>query len=268
MRHIVKPISPPTILLSDAVKNSLIEIIKKRKCKDIVQSNLYQGLDESGEKLVVKALLTLYHNKCAYCERYIGQTSIEIEHYRPQWFYYWLCYEWTNLLPSCHYCNTFRFGKGKRFSVKAKKKLMPSNTADYKANSQYLLDEKPDLLHPEIDEPEMFFKFDANGKILGHDREGRGEATIKICNLRSFELNKNRQQICVDSLCHTLEIILAAYDEKISDTQTVAFQLRKAFEILEKEQNIEYRFSLMTKYVFDNFETPDCPHLFLSLHVL
>ena len=41
----------------------------------------------------------------------------------------------------------------------------------------------------------------------------------------------------------------------ISNAQTVVFQLKKAFERLEKEQNIEYHFSLMTKYVFDNFET-------------
>jgi hypothetical protein len=64
----------------------------------------------------------MYNKKCAYCEERI---KTYIEHYRPKGSvqgsrhggYYWLCYEWSNLLPACHECNKFGGGKGTQFPV-------------------------------------------------------------------------------------------------------------------------------------------------------
>lgn len=79
-----------------------------------------------------------FHGKCAYCEKTITNQYGEIEHYRPKSGvlhenrspvylesegaviphpgYYWLAYDWHNLLPSCTICNGPAW-KGNRFPV-------------------------------------------------------------------------------------------------------------------------------------------------------
>jgi uncharacterized protein (TIGR02646 family) len=257
MRYVYKPKNSPKELLSQEVMDSLLEIIKtKTKPHKIIKPSLYQGENDKGEKIVVQKLLSLYHYKCAYCERYIGLTSIEIEHYRPKSKYYWLCYEWTNLLSSCHYCNKIGSGKGVKFPLMAtRKRILTNDKKDYKADSQYLLDERPYLLHPEIDKPENFFKFDNEGKMFGTDKEKRGEKTIQICNLNSYELKRNRQEIVIDVLLTDLKKVLASYDERVLDISGVMINLKITFDRMKEEQNIKFSFSLMRKYVFENFET-------------
>ena len=78
----------------------------------------YLKTDGSKGDEVVEKLAKIYHGKCAYCEE---RTLIYIEHYRPKGSvqgsrhggYYWLCLEWSNLLPACHECNKIGGGKAK-----------------------------------------------------------------------------------------------------------------------------------------------------------
>ena len=59
-------------------------------------------------------LFELYRYKCAYCEGNFqhSEAALEIDHYRPKSKvtgtdhvgYYWLAYEWSNLLPACKTC--------------------------------------------------------------------------------------------------------------------------------------------------------------------
>src|SRR5215468_8122036 len=75
----------------------------------------------------------LFRNKCAYCEEKLSGQPGDVEHFRPKgrvcdatfrqvfidhprWGrniahpgYYWLAYDWDNLLPSCADCNRFRW---------------------------------------------------------------------------------------------------------------------------------------------------------------
>jgi uncharacterized protein (TIGR02646 family) len=264
MRYIKKPKNPPDELLSNEVVNSLLEIIKDKSHKK-VNSSLYQGENDKGEKTVVKALLLLYHEKCAYCERYIGLTSIEIEHYRPKSKYYWLCYEWTNLLPSCHECNKIGSGKGIKFPLMTTlKPTIPTKKKDFKAGSKYLKDQKPYLLHPEIDKPESFFRFDNKGEMFGTDKEERGKKTIEICNLNRAELKKDRQEKAIDTFFSAIKIVLASYDEGLLDLNGVIHQFINIFDKFKESQSIKYSFSLMRIYVFKNFETIIVP-LFTSV---
>lgn len=67
------------------------------------------------DKEILKALNTLFKNKCAYCESSYQATSpTDIEHFRPKkrvsnapghQGYWWLASTWSNLLPSCILCN-------------------------------------------------------------------------------------------------------------------------------------------------------------------
>src|SRR5262249_38675962 len=77
-------------------------------------------------------LIRLFNGKCAYCEsKFTVSQPGDVEHFRPKGRvvddnfkpirvqhptkgeiehpgYYWLAYEWKNLLPSCADCNRFR----------------------------------------------------------------------------------------------------------------------------------------------------------------
>src|ERR1044071_9994958 len=69
----------------------------------------------------VKRALAAYHfSKCCYCEtKYPDLDNLDVEHFRPKAGvrqnltqttdeypgYYWLAYEWSNLLLSCNPCN-------------------------------------------------------------------------------------------------------------------------------------------------------------------
>jgi len=67
---------------------------------------------------VKRALATLFHGKCAYCETFYSASSpVDVEHYRPKGSvdgvkdhpgYWWLAMRWENLLPSCIDCNRRR----------------------------------------------------------------------------------------------------------------------------------------------------------------
>ena len=85
-----------------------------------------QGAHEIVESIykhtqVRTALERLFHDKCAYCEWKVASgTDWDVDHFRPKGRvaerenhpgYYWLTYTWTNLYPSCIYCNESRKDK-------------------------------------------------------------------------------------------------------------------------------------------------------------
>ncbi len=59
------------------------------------------------DKAVRRALKTMSHGKCVYCESPITTIySGDIEHFRPKGGgYYWLAADWENLLFACPFCN-------------------------------------------------------------------------------------------------------------------------------------------------------------------
>lgn len=208
-------IAIPEGLKSPAVEDARNHIARtgdKDQIRAEVYKDAYRDAEGKTQSRVRDRLNEVYHDKCAYCERFC---KAEIEHYRPKKAvkeapehpgYYWLCYEWTNLLPACRYCNT-EGGKGNQFPVRgtrvAAPPLLAGDTLDTTAcdvRRPPLRDEQPYLLHPEIDEPAAFLAFevapDKTGvKIRGIDTEGRGAETLRICNLNRRELMLERLDI-------------------------------------------------------------------------
>lgn len=161
-------------------------------------------IDEKLYKEPMDDLLKLTKNKCAYCESYITSTHRgDVEHYRPKGRikeedgrvvriasgddhpgYWWLAYEWTNLLPSCIDCNRRRWhdeslgGKGELFPVLAIRAATPDQVQD----------EEPLLLNPfdpsGID-PSTHFEFLADGKIK--PKTMAGEITCRVLGLNVRE---------------------------------------------------------------------------------
>jgi len=211
-----------------------LEVIATTGNKDLIKGAIYKGKCQKDGKTryeVRELLKKVYHHKCAYCE--IKEYKPEVEHYRPKRSvakvrnhpgYYWLCYEWTNLLPSCRYCNT-EGGKGNFFPVKGRRVEAPDflangklNHENCKAGNPPLIDEQPCLLHPEIDKPEVCFKFFRNGSITGIDPEGRGKCTVKICNLKRENLKYRRQKLLDQYKVSIQDAIALFFDDKIDES--------------------------------------------------
>ncbi len=237
--------------------------------RDLIDDKIYKGeYKEDGKKKyeVREALKEIYYNKCAYCE--IKEYKPEIEHYRPKKKvtglkghsgYYWLCYEWTNLLPSCRYCNT-EGGKGNKFPIKGKRVSKPCfdddgllNIEKCKAERSPLKDEESYLLHPEVDSPEDYFLFKPNGKIQGIGKDKRGQSTIKICDLNRDNLLYRRQEI-IDRLLTRIKDAFIVYFEKDHSDAHLKIAMKQIFSGMDKAAKPESEFALISSYCLEHFD--------------
>jgi hypothetical protein len=126
-------------------------------------------------------LLLGFHNKCAYCEISItGQGKGDVEHFwpkgevqdergqpvflnngRPHPGYWWLAFEWGNLLPACRDCNNAP-NKGTRFPVEGPRSEVPPAT------------DAPLLINPLFRDPQRHLRWNVtSGKVIGRDAWGR-----------------------------------------------------------------------------------------------
>ena len=153
-------------------------------------------------------LLSLSNGKCAYCESPIAANQPgDVEHYRPKGRirdengkvvkfkfqddevehpgYWWLAYDWRNLLPSCTDCNRRRrhgqdgasAGKGDYFAVRGQRAALPSDDLD---QEQALL---LDPTEPSFN-PKEHFEFQQDGKMRPLTEEARHSCELLGLNLR------------------------------------------------------------------------------------
>jgi hypothetical protein len=190
-----------------------------------------------------------FHQKCAYCERAISGYYGDAEHYRPKGAvkyrtgagtletptckildptqgrmvdrphpgYFWLAYDWHNLLPSCVYCNSGQ-GKNERFDAdnyivmvslsqadldaipESQRPRQSNKWPDYYYLTSAFLDaqENPLLLNPlnapEGREPCKHLRFGVRGTITEIDGSNLGRTTIETFRLDSEKLREARQK--------------------------------------------------------------------------
>jgi uncharacterized protein (TIGR02646 family) len=187
----VKRGSPPAALKSAVVQSRFkaaakffsIEPDKRRQQR----FEFYAAIQIEG---VREALAKSFNDKCAYCESPIESvTGYEVDCFRPRSravnldgtfspdHYWWLIYEWTNLLFSCPTCNKL---KGSRFPIEGTR-VAPRVTDEDKLRA-----EKPLLLDPCVDHPEEELIFDASGKVASNTQRGR--KTIDVLGLNRWVL--------------------------------------------------------------------------------
>lgn len=253
MRHVEKDFTKIPDKLKVCSDNNEADLIETKE----VKASCYKKSKEKLEEI--------YHNKCAFCDTKYGvNTYTEVEHYRPkaQNMYYWLAYEWSNLVPACRKCNNSKLDK---FPILASKILIPPiengklDKAKCLADSDFLLNEQPYILHPEIDNPEEFFNFkiDENKKgikINGFDEKGRGNKTIDACVLNREELILDRQERVIDDI---VESILSILDPEIpNEIKKRLFEI-KINNLSQKAENPELNHTLLRKFIIskpDNFK--------------
>lgn len=210
-------------------------------------------------------LKQIYHEKCAFCESSLKNEVGDIEHFRPKnasanqaqkcdktYSYYWLAFSWDNLLPCCSRCNG---KKSNCFDIAGERvKYNDEELADlHDKMAVYNEKEKPKLLHPEYDRFENDIKFSKYGEIES-DNE-RVNYTVKICDLNRKNLKTSRLLLVTDFI-DKLHEHLSSFDNNLKDDNfdECLEYFRVTIEDFIKKSNIEYEYSLVYKYVKENFE--------------
>lgn len=138
-------------------------------------------------------LLHCQHEKCCYCEK--GREHVhEVEHFRPKTAvqqdrgeprerpgYYWLAYEWSNLLMACRHCNG---RKGPIFPLRN-----PENRA--RSHQDRIEDEIPFLIRPDQEDPTEHLSFREHVVVGETDR---GQKSIKLIGLNREKLKRDRRE--------------------------------------------------------------------------
>lgn len=174
------------------------------------------------------ALEKLFENKCAYCENFLEESGWNVEHFRPKGRlaeienhpgYYWLTYDWNNLLPSCIPCNQYRKDyptwEDRTFGTTGGKvDHFPIDDENFRAfKPEDPIDkESPLLLNPCVDNPEKYFTYDVFGNILVLGDEKKAQKSIEIFNLNRKRLKK-RRKIIIEA---TIAFVKVIEDLKIS----------------------------------------------------
>lgn len=185
----------------------------------------------------------VFHHKCAYCETSLTEArqDADAEHFRPKLAvnykekpeqsnrkyipakvvdvsqnppeeidhpgYFWLAYNWKNLLPACRYCNS-KDGKKNQFPVAQSKFVFLVRMTDTEAANlisppreskkwpgiRYLdfddidkLEERY-LLHPYWDvNPSKHIGFDEYGKVFAREVNGQ-ESPVGVNSISTYDL--------------------------------------------------------------------------------
>ena len=136
------------------------------------------------------------HGKCAYCEQYKNGDFGCVEHYRPKGGfgsplqkpgYYWLAYDWQNLLFSCSECNTTY-----------KRNLFPlvnENARDIEHRD--ISNEEPTIINPATTDPGEhieFSEFIIRPKLIDGQESLQGKTTIGVFRLNDRKDLKERRR--------------------------------------------------------------------------
>jgi uncharacterized protein (TIGR02646 family) len=150
-----------------------------------------------GHADVKSSLKTAQDGKCCFCESKIEHISYgDVEHYRPKagWIqdkeelnrpgYYWLAYDWDNLLLSCQICNQ-----------RYKKNFFPllDNTKRAFSHKVNIEEELPVFIKPDKDDPQKYIEFKEEIPFPVNTDQ-RGQQTIEKLGLDRETLNERRRE--------------------------------------------------------------------------
>jgi len=226
------------------VPSELIECDKKHR-DDYLKTKTEHNFKNScyAHKKVKEKLQKAYSEKCCYCNSDFGATSyINIEHYRPKSIYYWLGYEWDNLLHCCSICNT---NKSNKFPVENEIEIDIDMNLD---------NEKPLILNPEKDNLLDFYEFNIDGEIFAKNSNKKAEKTIEICKLERIGLLKARKRV-IDSILRAVGIVLEDILKNISSKKEFKSNLKLKFiKLFTEELSLKNEYYLMFNYFLLNFD--------------
>lgn len=210
-----------------------------------IKKDVYDGKNYNIKFDVYMSLNGQFHGKCAYCETLMTAAQDgEIDHFRPKNAvsninfepvkvevneqikdhpgYYWLCYDYKNLLPSCILCNQKRkrnsTGKHTRFPV----------DGDYAVYPGEEVNEKPLLINPIFEDPEGDFEYDEDGFL--HARTDRGQACIDVFGLKKRDALIDGREEAYQTAKNKAGLVMFSVMNNSPDMQKMLYSL---CEILE-----------------------------------
>ncbi len=232
MIRIVKPAQPPKILTTKGAEQT------RKDCADYDDSPVDY---RSGEKTlntdsniyrsesVKKALRRAQYDKCCYCEsKFLATSYGPVEHYRPKGAvqqargqkkecpgYYWLAYDWNNLLFSCTACNT---KKGELFPL-------ADNKARARSHYDDITIEQPLLLSSTVENPRDHICFRED---MPEPLTEIGKITIQYLDLCRVQLKADRREWLevLKTYRDFIEVTQNSSDPEIQRTRDKALQFR------------------------------------------
>ncbi len=192
MIRIRRPKQAPSVLAAKGTAKTA------EHCASVVANTpLDFDRDIYGAKDVKDVLAGSHRGKCCFCEsKILHVASGDVEHFRPKAGvystslgkvappgYYWLAYEWTNLLFSCEQCN--RRGKKNHFPLLDESKRASAPTSA-------LSDERPVFIDPTAEDPARHVGFRDE---IAFGRTARGKATIDALMLNRAPLRARRAEV-------------------------------------------------------------------------
>lgn len=205
MIKINKPNQPknPKIYQSGERKDKTYhEVATEQIKKDFEEGKEIEFRESVYQDFKKELWLTIQHGKCCYCESKLyekaeHQKAGDVEHFRPKNgykqdinsetilkpSYYWLAYEWDNLLFACEVCNNKPY--------KENKFPLIDDTKRAKSHLDSIGQEEPYLLNPAKENPEEHIAFRQEFII---PKSVRGGVSIKILGLDRKGLNEARRE--------------------------------------------------------------------------
>ena len=199
MKSWQKNIATPPSLLMPAIRTEIASLTAKAKSPQGIGSSDFKSAIYAAQD-VKSRLIADQHGKCAYCETSLLPIACgDVEHYRPKTSYsqvrrrpykpayYWLAYDWKNLMAVCPACNRH---KGVWFP------LMDPKARDIA--HQNISKEDPLILNPYDDcveehlEYRAFHVFPKTSKDGSEDIKGR--TTIDAVGLEREDLVEERRR--------------------------------------------------------------------------
>ncbi len=183
----------------------------------------------------------MQHDKCCFCEAYVPHISSgDVEHYRPKAGfcqqedgdldrpgYYWLAYDWENLLFCCEICNR-----------RHKRNLFPLADPARRARTHDdpIAQESPLFVNPAAEDPGLSVSFhgEVPVPVAGNPR---GAATIRALGLDRGKLNEDRLRHLV-----VTRLIIA-----LAVSQPNTREGRKAREWVERARSDEGEYAAMVR---------------------
>jgi uncharacterized protein (TIGR02646 family) len=232
--RIKKPTQAPAILQNRGVK-ALRQLCVQYDADHEAHKGWLFDPNIYGAKSVKNLLRKSQNGKCAFCESKVAHIAYgDVEHFRPkggyrqrskdplvQPGYYWLAYDWSNLLFCCQICNQ-----------RHKRNHFPLADTNQRAKSHHhdIRNEQPLFIHPAIEDPSAFLEF-KDEYLRAIDGNPRGMATIDALGLNREDLAEIRRdslaQIKVLVDCRELFANLLATDpDPVAAEQVAAIDAR------------------------------------------
>jgi 5-methylcytosine-specific restriction endonuclease McrA len=188
----------PQTLLTEGVKKKLEHCDlydKNKQSYNNGKETFIFATEVYGSTSVKSSLEAAHYKKCCYCESVFEATSYgEVEHYRPKGVispkkkgrkihpgYYWLAYEWNNLLYICKRCN-----RNKSYYFPLEDDSMRARN-----HNENIANESPLFVKPSIDDPLMHISFREDA-IFG--LTVKGKMTIEYLKLDRIGLFESRRE--------------------------------------------------------------------------